>query len=83
MEYIGYPIAFIGFVLAYLGIKMIYRKPNYEYEKTTDGKNTKFMTFDESEKHKRIKDFGKLLLVISIMIFGLGLYLVILSFLNP
>lgn len=65
----------IGIILTLLGLKMVMRKPNFELEKTTNGRTVKFLGYDESKKHYRIKSVGRLILLLGIALLGVGIYI--------
>lgn len=73
MRFLFMLIIFLGGALGYLGYKLKYTKPNYQFEKTTTGRTVKFLNHNESKRYERNKVLGILVLLLSIVIFGIGL----------
>jgi len=66
---------FIAGVFGYLGYKLMYNKPKYHLERTTTGHTVKFMDYIESKRHERLKLYGKLIIFLSILILGIGVFI--------
>jgi uncharacterized membrane protein YidH (DUF202 family) len=79
---VGVLFVIIGGVLGYLGYRFRYYKPKYQFEKTTTGRTVRFLDHIEAKRYERNKTFGMLMLAVSIMIFGIGLFMVIYVCLN-
>jgi hypothetical protein len=63
-----------GAVFSGIGFKLLFIQPNYQLEKTTSGGRIKFMDANESRKFSRIRIIGKLVVVLGILVFFIGLY---------
>jgi drug/metabolite transporter (DMT)-like permease len=68
-----------GIIISVFGILFLLKKPEYQFEKTTNGKMVKFLDYTETTKLKRNRLYGILLLILSIIVIGIGIYIMLLD----
>lgn len=72
-------VILLGVLLSAAGIVLLLKKPDYQFEKTTNGKIVKFLDYTELVKIKRIKAYGSLILVLGMIVIGIGVYIMLLD----
>jgi hypothetical protein len=68
-------IILLGILILIPGIILLFKKPEYQLEKTTSGKMIRFLDYNESKKIKRIKLYGIILLTFGAIAIGAGTYI--------
>lgn len=72
-------VIILGVILSATGIPLLLKRPEYQFEKTTNGKVIKFLDYTESRKIKRIRSYGILLLIFGIIVIGIGIYIMVIK----
>ena len=70
-------VIIVGLMCSAAGILLLLKKPEYQFEKTTNGKIIKFLDYAESKRISRIKTFGIVFLIPGMIGIGIGIYIMI------
>lgn len=72
-------VILFGIIIIVVGIIFLFKKPEYQFEKTTNGNRIKFLDYTEAKKQKRNRLYGILLLALGIIVIGIGIYIMLLD----